>query len=95
MIFRIIDKATLFFIRDDFTFDKTTEIALDVAPAQGFYRPVWDGGKWVEGCTQTEIDAINAAAIPAKPTIDERVSEVETDVDDIITVLAVIEGVSV
>lgn len=66
---RIIDKQTLFFIRDDFTHDSETEIGLDVEPSQGLYKPKWNGdisededsnlligdGEWVEGATPEEI----------------------------------------
>lgn len=48
MILRIIDKTTKLFIRDDFTYDLETEIGLDVTPAQGLYKPKWDGDKWIE-----------------------------------------------
>ena len=43
-ILRITDKEGSF-LRDDFTFDKETEIGLEVTPAQGFYHPKWDGEK--------------------------------------------------
>ena len=49
MLLRIIDKVSGLFLRDDFTFDETTEIGLSVEPAQGFIQPKWDGEKWVEG----------------------------------------------
>ena len=51
MILRVIDKTTGLFIRDDFTFDETTEIGLSVEPAQGFILPKWDfeNQVWVEG----------------------------------------------
>ena len=69
---RIIDKETYFFIRDDFTHDSETEIALDVQPAQGLYKPTWSGeitededgnlsigdGEWVEGATPEEIEEL-------------------------------------
>ena len=48
MLLRIIDKETHLFIRDDFTFDEETEIGLDVTPAQGLYKPKWDGTQWIE-----------------------------------------------
>ena len=41
MIYRIIDKETKLFLRDDFTFNPSTEIGLDVTPAQGFIKPQW------------------------------------------------------
>lgn len=91
-LYRIIDSNGLF-LRDDFTANDG-EIALDVQPAQGFYQPRWDGTQWVEGRTQAEIDAILASATLPEVPLDQRVSAVETDVDDLITVLAVIEGVS-
>lgn len=48
MLYRIIDKETKLFIRDDFTFDEETEIGLLVEPSQGLNAPKWDGEKWVE-----------------------------------------------
>jgi hypothetical protein len=47
-ILRIINKETKVFIRDDFSFNKETEIGLDVEPAFGYVWPQWDGSKWVE-----------------------------------------------
>ena len=69
MILRVIDKQTNLFLRDDFSFDEETEIGLNVTPAQGLYHPKWDGEKWVEGMSQTEIDAIKAVA--SEPTTEE------------------------
>lgn len=48
MLYRIIDKETGLFLRDDFTFDEETEICLAVEPSQGFNAPKWDGEKWIE-----------------------------------------------
>ena len=73
---RIIDKQTNLFIRDDFTFDEETEIGLDVTPAQGFYKPKWDGKKWAEGATQEEIDELTKPQ-PHEPTIEERLEQTE------------------
>lgn len=86
-LLRIINKDGLF-IRDDFTFDEATEIGLDVEPAQGFYRPKWNGNEWVEGGQAPEPQ-------PSEPTLEERVAQVETDTDEIVSVLAEIVGVSV
>ena len=47
-MFRIIDKQTYLFIRDDFTYDLEKEIGLNVEPSQGLYTPKWNGEKWVE-----------------------------------------------
>lgn len=76
VILRIIDKQTYYFIRDDFTFDDTAEIGLDVTPAQGLYNPKWDGDKWVEGATQEEIDQLTKPQ-PKEPTIEERLEQTE------------------
>ena len=73
---RIIDKQTNLFIRDDFTFDEETEIGLDVTPAQGLYKPKWDGDKWVEGATQEEIDELTKPQ-PHEPTVEERLEQTE------------------
>ena len=48
MLLRIINKETGLFLRDDFTFDETTEIGLDVEPSQGLIQPKWNGEMWVE-----------------------------------------------
>lgn len=93
MIYRVIDKATGLFIRDDFTFDEATEIGLDVSPAQGFYTPKWQDGQWVEGATQEEIDALKPQA--QEPTLEERLGVVEDDTEAIAIVLADIVGVQV
>ena len=67
---RIIDKDTNLFIRDDFAFNETTEIGLNVAPAQGFYHPKWDGTEWVEGGTKPEKQ-------PQEPSLEERLEQTE------------------
>lgn len=80
---RIINRQTGMFLRDDFTFDKETEIGLEVTPAQGFYLPKWDGEKWVESLTAEEIQALKPAIsydqlvsdlIRAKYTIDQEIA---------------------
>ena len=87
---RIIDKQTYFFTRDDFSHDPETELALNVEPAQGLYKPKWSGeiteddegnitvgeGEWVEGATQEEIDELTKPQ-PQEPTIEERLEETE------------------
>ena len=89
MIYRVIDKATGLFIRDDFTFDEATEIGLDVSPAQGLYQPKWQDGQWVEGATEIPTPT------PAEPTLEERLGIVEDDTEAIAIVLADIVGVQV
>lgn len=69
MILRITNKNGDF-LRDDFTFNTETEIGLDVEPAQGLYKPKWNGTAWVEGATQEYIDEIIAQQ-PAEPTKEE------------------------
>lgn len=78
MILRIIDKQG-YFIRDDFTFDETMEIGLDVIPAQGLYKPMWNGKEWVEGTTQEYIDSLKPQMI-AEPTLEDRVAEHDTKI---------------
>lgn len=58
MILRIINKTTNLFVRDDFIFDESSEIGLDVTPSQGLYAPLWDGKTWVESLTDAEIQAL-------------------------------------
>ena len=77
-----ITTPTGIFLRDDFTHDPETEIALDVAPAQGFYLPKWDGEQWVEGGTPPNEIPVT------EPTIEERISAVESDITEIATILS-------
>ena len=78
MLLRIIDKETNLFIRDDFEFDEETEIGLDVEPAQGLYKPKWNGEKWVEGATQEEIDELTKQQQQQHElTIEERLKQIE------------------
>ena len=72
MIKRIIDKQTNLFIRDDFDFNEETEIALEVEPSQGLYKPKWNGIEWVEGMAQEEIDLLKANAIPREQPLELR-----------------------
>lgn len=41
----------------------------------GFYKPKWNGTAWVEGLTQSEIDAVRNQ--PQPPTQEERLSAME------------------
>ena len=84
MILRIIDKQTKVFIRDDFTFDRETEIGLEVEPSQGLYVPKWNGESWEEGATQEYIDSL-------KPEPQELPLEEKNRAD--IDYLAVMTGV--
>jgi len=40
-MYRVIDKETKLFKRDDFTFDSETEIGLNVEPSQWLTQPKW------------------------------------------------------
>ena len=87
---RIINKTTQLFIRDDFDYDTETEVALSVTPVQGLYKPKWsgeiiededgnitvNGGEWVEGATQEEIDELTKTQ-PHEPTVEERLAQAE------------------
>ena len=72
---RIYNKETGLFLRDDFTFDETTESAYEGDIQGGFYLPRFDGTEWVEGMTAEQIQAIKDAAIPAGPTLEEKIAE--------------------
>jgi len=74
---RIIDKQTHLFLRDDFTFDEETEIGLDVAPAQGFYHPKWNGTEWVEGLSEEEISELKKPQ-PIELSLEERLESIQT-----------------
>ena len=87
MIKRIYDKLTGRFIRDDFNFDETTENAYIGDIPSGFYWPKYDGTKWIEALTQSEIDAIKTNGQPIMPTIDERVDTLESDVNAVVNAL--------
>jgi len=63
---RIIDENG-FFVCDDFV-DELTEFTIETLCPQGFYKPKWDGTKWVEGLTQEEIDAIKNVEIEPTET---------------------------
>ena len=65
---RLIDSNGLF-IGDDFV-DTLTEFTIETPCTESFYKPKWNGTKWVEGLTQTEIDAIKNVATP-KTEIEE------------------------
>ena len=51
-LLRIVDKSTLLFLRDDFTFDEETEIGLDVSPdnEHPYKQRKWnpENNGWVE-----------------------------------------------
>ena len=70
-LYRVIDRYTGLFKRDDFIFIEENEIGLDVEPAQGLYLPKWDGEKWIEGATEIPTPT------PPEPTLEERLQALE------------------
>lgn len=77
-MFRVIDKKTNLFIRDDFTFNKEKEIGLDVPPAQGLYKPKWnfDTEEWIEGARGEEIKELTKPR-PKEISLEERLEQTE------------------
>ena len=92
-IFRVIDKNTGLFKRDDFTFDELTEIGLDVEASQGLYIPKWNFETltWEESATQEYIDSLKQPLVEEVP-LDVRVAKVEQEQEQIVDVLAEILG---
>ena len=65
---RLIDDKGLF-IEDTFV-EELTEFTVETLCTEGFYKPKWNGTKWIEGLTQTEINAIKNVVTP-KTEIEE------------------------
>ena len=59
---RLIDDKGLF-IEDTFV-EELTEFTIETPCTEGFYKPKWNGTKWIEGLTQIEIDAIKNVTTP-------------------------------
>ena len=70
-LYRVIDRHTGLFKRDDFIFIEENEIGLDVEASQGLYHPKWDGEKWIEGATEIPTPT------PQAPTVEERLQALE------------------
>ena len=77
---RIYNKETGLFLRDDFTYDPETESAYEGDIPSGFYLPRFDGTEWVEGMTAEQIQAIKDSAVPAEPTLEEKVALHDTKI---------------
>ena len=71
---RIIDEQG-FFLEDGFVED-LTEFTIETPCPAGFYRPKWNGEKWVEGLTQEEIAELTKP-VPQEPTVEERLQMAE------------------
>ena len=92
MIYRITDLNGIF-LRDDFTHDPETEIALDVTPSQGLYAPRWNGEEWEESLSTEEIADLTATT-PTEPTEEERIVELENQLTDLqLAMVEIFEGV--
>ena len=89
---RIINKQG-YFIRDDFTFDETTEIGLEVEASQGLYQPQWNFELqvWYESASQEYIDLLKQPIQEVQP-IEDRIVKIEQEQEVIISVLTDIMG---
>ena len=72
---RLIDENGLF-IEDAFV-KELTEFTIETLCEESFYKPKWNGKKWIEGLTQIEIDAIKNVATPKEPLIEDRIKNLE------------------
>ena len=72
---RLIDDNGLF-IEDTFV-DILTEFTVETLCEGGFYKPKWNGTKWIEGLTQTEIDAIKNVELIKEPLLENRIKNLE------------------
>lgn len=70
-----------FFIEDVILQDKeiTPSNCVEAQCNEGFYKPKWNGSTWMEGLTQTEIDAIKN-----KPIQPSQLELLQKAVDDLI-----------
>lgn len=50
------------FVEDAFV-DELTEFTIETPVNDGFYKPKWDGSQWVEGLSQSEVDALKVVPI--------------------------------
>lgn len=58
-------------------------VTTDLPQPLTFYKPKWNGTKWVEGAKQEEIDELTKVE-PSPPTTEQRVDELESVVNMII-----------
>ena len=71
---RIVEENGLF-IEDAFV-DELTEFTIETPCPAGFYRPKWNGEKWVEGLSKEEIAELTKP-VPQEPTVEERLQMAE------------------
>lgn len=93
-LYRVVDKITGLFIRDDFEFDDSLEVGINCEPAQGLYMPKYDFEKlvWCESASQEYIDSLKQPIQEVQP-IEERLTNIEQEQEVIISVLTDIMGV--
>ena len=72
---RLIDDKGLF-IEDTFV-EELTEFTIETPCTEGLYKPKWNGNKWIEGLTQTEIDAIKNIELAKQPLMEDRIKNLE------------------
>ena len=87
---RVIDENGLF-IEDTFV-EELTEFTIETPCPAGFYRPKWNGEAWEEGATQEYIDNLKINAPKAEPTLEERLTKLETENALLKTKVATIEA---
>lgn len=66
-----------YFVEEPNEFEIT--IPCNTCEEDDFYKPKWDGEKWIEGATQEEIEEINKIDICPTKTIEERIEELEQE----------------
>jgi hypothetical protein len=62
--------------------DKPKSDYVLVPPAQSFYKRKWNGSSWIEGLSQTEINAILNA--PKPETVQDKLDVMQKAIDDLI-----------
>lgn len=85
ILYRIIDKKTGVFKRDDFMFDTETEIGLNVSPANFIIKARWNGSGWEEAATAEEIAAMEATQ-PTAPPLEEQVATLQAQLNALLGV---------
>jgi hypothetical protein len=81
---RLIDENGLF-VEDAFV-EELTPLTIETLCPPGFYRPKWDGEKWIEGLTQDQIDEIKN--VPQVPSIEDRLTAAEGVIMEVLEMMA-------
>lgn len=63
--------------------DITPSDCVEIECPEGFYRPRWDGQRWIEGLTQEEIEELKKQPIPKSKVeiLEEEVLQQMVDMD--------------